>query len=97
MNPKNKALLAHLTPIGWIIAVILNQINKDQFTSFYARQTTGIFICFFLTRFVPGYYIFAWGFIFIFWVFSFVEAIKGTERPIPFVGVYFQKWFGEMF
>jgi len=97
MNSKNKALLAHLTPIGWIIALFMNQVNKDGFTAFYIRQTTGIYICFFLTRFVPDYYIFVWGFIFIFWVFSFVEAIKGTERPIPFLGVYFQKWFGGMF
>ena len=38
MNSKAKAILAHITIIGWIIALILNMKDKDEFTSFYVRQ-----------------------------------------------------------
>jgi hypothetical protein len=93
MNSKNIAILAHLTPIGWLLALIINQANKDKFTIFYLRQTLGVFICFFLTRFIPDYYIIAWGFIFIFWTYSFVGAVKESESLVPFAGIYFQKWF----
>lgn len=96
MNSKTKALLAHLTPVGWLLALIFNQMNKDNFTSFYLRQTIGIFICFFITRFIPDYYIIAWGLIFVFWIYSFVGAIKETENLVPLLGVYFQKWFGKI-
>jgi hypothetical protein len=96
MNPKAKSMLAHLTPVGWLLALVLNRFKKDPMTSFYLRQSFGLYICFFITRFIPEYYIIAWGFFFVFWVYSFVGTVKGTEYPIPFLGVYFQKWFSKI-
>ena len=93
MNPKLKSMLAHLTPLGWLLALVLNSIQKDQMTSFYLRQLLGIYICFFITRFIPEYYIVAWGFLFVFWTYSFVGTVKGMENTVPFLGTYFQKWF----
>lgn len=92
MNPKTKSMLAHLTPFGWLIALVLNNIKKDFTTSFYLRQSMGLFICFLLARIVPSYYIGIWAVIFIFWIYSFVGALKGIMTPIPFLGSYFQKW-----
>ncbi len=96
MDPKLKSMLAHLTPVGWLVALVLNNMNKDSLTSFYLRQSLGLFICFFLTRLIPDYYIIAWGFIFVFWIFSFVGSIKKMEYQVPFLGVYFQKWFSKI-
>ena len=96
MNPKVKSMLAHLTPLGWLLAFILNANQKDLLTSFYLRQSLGLFLCFFLTRFIPDYYIIAWGFFFVFWLFSFVGAVKAEENTIPFIGLYFQKWFEKL-
>ncbi len=93
MNSKSKSILAHLTPLGWLLAIILNGIKKDQMTSFYIRQSLGIYLCYFIARFIPEYYIIAWGFFFVFWIYSFVGSIKMTENMIPLVGPYFQKWF----
>lgn len=93
MNPKVKSMLAHLTPIGWLLAFILNSIKKDKVTSFYLRQSFGLFICFFTCWFIPEYNIVAWGFVFVFWTYSFVGTIKAIEYPIPFIGNLFQKWF----
>jgi hypothetical protein len=93
MNQKVKSMMAHLTPIGWLVALILNSIEKDTKTSFYLRQLAGIYICFFVSRFIPDYYIIAWGFIFVLWTYSFIGTVKGTENAIPFIGAVFQKWF----
>jgi len=97
MNPRAKSMLAHLTPVGWIIAFFKNSSKKDSITGFYLAQTLGLYICFFLTRFIPEYYIIAWGFIFVFWVFSFVGASKSEENLVPFIGIYFQRWFQKFF
>lgn len=93
MSPKFKSLLVHLTPLGWLLALIINGAKKDYLTSFYLRQALGIYLCFFIARIIPEYYIIAWGFFFVFWVFSFVGALKQEENLIPFVGPLFQKWF----
>ncbi|HET6558709.1 MAG TPA: hypothetical protein VFG54_15420 [Prolixibacteraceae bacterium] len=93
MNPKVKSMLAHLTPAGWLLSLLLNNFKKDPVTSFYLRQLLGLYLCFFVTRFIPEYFITVWGFIFIFWVYSFVGIVKGIEQPIPFMGPLFQKWF----
>lgn len=93
MNPKVKSMLAHLTPLGWLICLVLNNINKDHTTSFYLRQAFGIFLCFLLARIFQSYYIAIWAVIFVFWIYSFVGALKGIMTPIPFLGSYFQKWF----
>ena len=91
-----KSMLAHLTPVGWLIAFVANSIKKDPATSFYLRQLLGLYICFFLSRFIPDYYIVAWGFFFVFWVYSFVGTVKAVEHQVPFVGSYFQKWFSKI-
>ena len=93
MNPKAKAALAHITPIGWLIAMILNGLRKDELTSFYLRQTLGIYLCFILSRFIPEYYIFVWGFLFVFYTYSFIGVVKQSPVPIPFIGNLFQQWF----
>lgn len=96
MNPKMKSMLAHLTPAGWLLSLILNSFRKDSTTSFYLRQLLGLYLCFFITRLIPHYYVTAWGFIFIFWVYSFVGIVKGIEQPIPFMGPLFQRWFKKL-
>jgi len=93
MDSKTKSALAHLTLIGWLIALSMNRIKNDSVTSFYLRQTLGIYLCFLVSRFIPEYYIFVWGFLFVFYTYSFIGMVKGTAIPIPFLGNLFQKWF----
>ena len=93
MNPKLKSMLAHLSPLGWLLALGLNLIRKDTTTSFYLRQLLGLYLCFFITWFIPDYPIIAWGFLFVLWVYSFIGIAKGIEHTIPFIGTLFQRWF----
>ncbi|MDP2112721.1 MAG: hypothetical protein Q8K69_01545 [Bacteroidota bacterium] len=93
MNPKLKSMLAHFTPIGWFLAFLLNSIKKDSMTGFYLRQLLGLYICFFLSWYIPDYYIIAWGFLFVLWTYSFIGTVKSVENLIPIIGALFQKWF----
>lgn len=98
MDDKTKAIVAHLTLIGWIIALVLNQNEKGPLTSFYLRQNLGLLL----------FWVFGWVImfahisfltwiwyvlIFILWVISLVNAIGGIQKAVPVVGDMFQDWF----
>jgi hypothetical protein len=34
MDGKTKAIVAHITIIGWIIALVINSNDKDEFASY---------------------------------------------------------------
>ncbi len=93
MTPQAKAIVAHITLIGWIIILIINSNEKDELSSFYLRQTLGIYLIGLIGTIIPalGYVV---GIIaFILWVISLVGAIQQDQKPLPIVGEYFQAWF----
>ncbi len=90
---KNIAIISHLTLIGWIVALVMNNEKKDTFASFYIRQTLGIMICFFLLSFVPVIGWFLNIAILALWIISFIGALNGELKLTPIIGVYFQDWF----
>ncbi|HNW52340.1 MAG TPA: hypothetical protein PKH79_14760 [Prolixibacteraceae bacterium] len=92
MDAKVKAIIAHFTIVGWLIALLVNLDNKEEFTSFYLRQTLGIHIISMCVGWVP---IVGWllGIIvFVFWLISFIYAVQGDRKTVP-LGEYFQDWF----
>ncbi len=96
MDPKSKAIIAHITIFGWFIAFLLNQKDKDYYTSFYLRQTLPLML---ITMFIPvlkGVIIFS-GFlgiaVFVFWLISLINCVNEKVEELPFVGGYFQEWF----
>ncbi|MDR2910796.1 MAG: hypothetical protein LBV47_05480 [Bacteroidales bacterium] len=93
MNGKTKAIVAHITLIGWIIALILNNGEKDEFASYYIRQVLGIMLLGTILSVIP--YIDTAGVIisFILWLLSLLGAIQEEEKETPVVGKYFQEWF----
>lgn len=90
---KNVAIIAHLTIIGWIIAVIMNSSNKNEFASFYIRQMLGLMLLGLVLSIIPIINAFAWIVILILWIVSLVGAIGGKETLVPGVGKLFQDWF----
>nr|MBS0036799.1 hypothetical protein [Saprospiraceae bacterium] len=94
MDGKTKAIVAHLTLIGWIIALVLNQTeNKDEFASFYIRQMLGLIILSLVISFIPIINLIGWILMLVLWILSLVGAAGGELKPSPFVGAYFQDWF----
>lgn len=92
MDARTKAIISHLTFVGWIVALLINNDNREEFTSFYLRQTLGIHLLSMAVSWVPvvGWIIAM--IIFAFWILSFVYSIQGQMKIIPF-GEYFQDWF----
>jgi uncharacterized membrane protein len=98
MDDKTKSIVAHITLIGWIIALVMNQNEKGENTSFYLRQNLGLWIIA-VAGTVVGMFTFSIiGTIvslavFILWILSLVGALGGEKKPVPVVGDMFQQWF----
>lgn len=90
---KTVAIIAHLTIIGWIIAIIMNSSNKTELGSFYVRQTLGIFLIGFVLGIIPIINIIGFIITFVLWIISLIGAINGNQKPVFLVGEYFQDWF----
>lgn len=92
MDEKTKAIVAHITPIGWIIALVLNSTDKHEYTSFYLKQTLGLYLVGIVINIIP---VIGWILsivLFAFWLLSLIYAIQGDKKLVPF-GEYFQVWF----
>jgi uncharacterized membrane protein len=90
---KNVAIIAHITLIGWIIALVMNNNDKNELASFYIRQMLGLMIIGILLSFIP---IVGWVLnlgILAFWIISLLGAFEGKEKLIPLLGIQFQDWF----
>ncbi len=107
---KTRAIIAHITLIGWIIALVQNQSDKNEDASFYIRQMLGLFILGIGIQIVSMVFAFipvlGWiisivamlaslGLVGL-WVYSLISAINGKKEPTPFIGGMFQKWFASM-
>lgn len=96
-NGKQTALISYIPIVGAIIAIFMNSETQNSFASFHIRQSLGIFLSWFaLGYFVGGFD--NWGvtagfytFLFILWLYGFVSVVQGEQKPIPFIGEFFQK------
>ena len=89
---KNIAIIAHITLIGWIIALLMNSSNKTELGSFYIRQSLGLLLLLFFSWIpVVGWVL---GIVaFIAWVMSLISALGGKMTPTFLFGKQFQEWF----
>jgi len=96
---KNIAIVSYITIIGAIVAIFMNQDNKNTFASFHIRQALGLFVSFFFIGYFIGYFD-SWMissafyiFYFILWIYGFLAALQGQMKLIPLLGEQFQKIF----
>ncbi len=93
MNSQLKAIITHITLIGWIVALILNNSDKDELTSFYLRQTLGIYLLGLLGSLIPALRVVIGIIVLVLWIISLIGAIRQEQKEVPVVGGYFQDWF----
>lgn len=98
-NTTYIAAIAYLTFIGWIIALLVNNSNKSELTSFHLRQMLGLMIMYVtvsvldtLISFPILFWILYLG-VLLLWVIGLIAAIRKEKVLIPIVGHYFQDWF----
>lgn len=90
---KTVAIIAHITLLGWLVALIMNSSNKTEIGSFYIRQTLGIALVFIVVSFIPFVNLLGWLFGFVLLIMSLIGAINESKKPVFLVGEYFQDWF----
>ena len=90
---KNVAVIAHITIIGWIIAIVMNSSNKTEYGSFYVRQVLGIIIVGFICGIIPIVNVIAWILPVAMWVMSLIGSLSGEKKPVFLLGNQFQEWF----
>ena len=93
MDDKTKAIVAHITLIGWIISLIINSSDKTELASFYIRQMLGLILIGIVFAFIPIVGLIVGIANLVFWVISLIGAINGEKKLVPIVGQYFQDWF----
>lgn len=93
---KNVATIAHITLIGWVIALVMNNGNKTELGSFYIRQMLGLIILSIVFAFIP---LLGWVLniaMVVLWIMSLVGALSGEKKLTPVLGEHFQKWFSSI-
>ena len=93
MDGKTKAIVAHITIIGWIIALVINSSEKDELASYYIRQLLGLYLLGIICSIIPVIGWIASIAVFVFWIMSLIGAIQGEMKETPLIGKYFQDWF----
>lgn len=97
---KTTAIIAYISVIGLIIAIVLNNDKKNAFASFHIRQSLGLDIASLIIgvlNIIPyiGWFAFAvgWVLLFIMWIIGLVNALSGKAKPVPILGPKFEEWF----
>ncbi len=105
------ALLAYITIIGFVIAIVMHSSKKTALGAFHLRQVLGLFItglviwipCMVIS-FIPVVnllMILIWPAVgislFVFWIMGLLAAINGQQKLLPVVGAHYQKWFAGAF
>jgi ElaB/YqjD/DUF883 family membrane-anchored ribosome-binding protein len=90
---KNVGIIAHLTIIGWIIALIMNGSNKTEFGSFYIRQMLGLSLIGIVLGWIPVFNFIAALVLLVAWIMSLISALAGEMKPTFLLGAQFQEWF----
>jgi len=100
MDAKTKAIISHITFVGWVIALVINSGKKEEYASFYIRQNLGLMLAGIALGIIYVIPILGWvigtiGYIllFVFWLMSLIWSISDEMKPVPLVGQSFQEWF----
>jgi uncharacterized membrane protein len=93
---KTVAIVAYITLIGFIAAIVINSNKKTQLGAFHLRQMLGLFLTGILCI-IPLLGIVIGLFLFVLWIMGLLAAIKGEMKPVPLLGGLYQKWFGTAF
>lgn len=98
-NGKTVAIIAYITLIGWIIALVMNNGNKTALGSFHVRQALGIMcvgVLLSIISMIIDLGMLSWIInlaILVLWIIGLISAVQGEMKPVPVVGEKFQEWF----
>lgn len=101
---KTVAIVAYLTLIGFLVAIIIHMNKKTKLGAFHLRQMLGFILSWLAVIILIIIPIIGWILLPIFylfmivcWIMGLIAAINGQMKPMPIVGPLYQKWFGTTF
>ncbi|HEY4300494.1 MAG TPA: hypothetical protein VGM73_06465 [Candidatus Didemnitutus sp.] len=101
---KTVAIIAYLTIIGFIIALVMFSSKKTALGGFHLRQTLGFVVTGFAVGVICVIPILGWLIailampcFFVLWILGLIAAVNGQMKPVPVVGPLYQKWFANAF
>jgi uncharacterized membrane protein len=105
---RTVAVLAYITIIGFIIAIVIHSSKKTALGAFHLRQCLGLIVTGLVTwvaciilAFIPilGWLaiIVAWIGFFVMWLMGLIAAASGQQKPMPILGAKYQQWFSGTF
>jgi uncharacterized membrane protein len=92
-NGQTTAIISYITIIGTIVAIIMNQNDKDKFARFHIRQALLLNLAGIVLSWIPVINVFAGIAWLICMVIGIVKASSGEEYEMPVIGSYAQEWF----
>ncbi|MBU0500825.1 MAG: hypothetical protein KJ558_05700 [Gammaproteobacteria bacterium] len=93
IDGRTIAIIAYLTLIGWIIALVLHLGNQSSLGAFHLRQMLGLMLTALVLSIIP---VVGWMLslaLLVFWVLGLVSAIQGEQKPLPLIGDLYQQAF----
>lgn len=95
MNNQQRtiAIIAHLTIVGWVIAMVMNSQKRGEFAGFYIRQCLGLHALAAIGGLFSGVVLIFSAVFIILLILSLIGAINDRKSPSPLIGNYFQDWF----
>jgi len=72
---------------------VLFSTEKDEFASYYIRQTLGIYLLGIVLSIIPVINVFGWIVTLVLWILSLIGSIQAEKKESPVIGKYFQDWF----
>jgi uncharacterized membrane protein len=106
MNAKTMAIVAYITLIGWIVALVTynGDATKPSLTRFHLRQAFGLivmgfvfYIVYFMLLLMAPFLGLLFGLLglafLVLWIMGIINAANEQEKPLPLVGEFFDKTF----
>ena len=108
---KTAAILAYITLIGYIVAIVMHGNNKTKIGSYHLKQATGLLLTgvalwfvIMIIAFLPfiGFTVLflspvLWILMLVLVILGVINAANGAMKPLPFVGALFEKLFANAF
>lgn len=100
---KKIAIIAYLTIIGLLVAYLMNREKKHPFARYHIIQSLGLMatgLVLGALGMVPflGWIVTTLGSLVLLymWVLGLISAVEERERPLPFLGIHYEKWFSQV-
>ena len=100
---KTIAIIAYLTIIGFVIALVMNNDKKLPLATFHIRQSLGLMLTSLVVGMIGIIPILGWiinlvavFFLLYMWIMGLINAVNSREKTLPFLGDTYAEWFNKL-